>query len=243
MASNGSGRLGGRLALITGASRGIGAAVAKRYAAEGAHVILIARTVGGLEETDDAIKAAGGQATLVPVDLTQTDRLASLGPSLHERFGKLDIFVANAAMLGALSPVAYSDPKLWDKVMNLNFGVNYRLLQNLHPLLKLSDAGRALFVTDRVARGDMPFWGAYAVSKASLEKMALLYARDVAESTIRVALIDPGPTATKLRRAAYPGEPEGSQKQPDDVTDPFVTAAEPNFDQHGALLEAQPSLT
>jgi len=240
MPSDTTGQLAGRLALITGASRGIGAAVAKRYAAEGAHVILLARTVGGLEEVDDAIQANGGQATLVPVDLTDTDKVANLGPMLHQRFGKLDILVANAGLLGALSPVAHSDAKLWQKVIDLNLTTNYHLIQTLHPLLKLGPAGRALFVTSSVARRDKPYWGAYSISKAALEKMAALYASEVGETPIRVSIIDPGRTDTSMRHAAYPGEPEGTHPSPDSITDVFVEAARADFDRNGELLHAQP---
>ncbi|MEO1249055.1 MAG: SDR family NAD(P)-dependent oxidoreductase [Pseudomonadota bacterium] len=235
-----TGRLADRLALITGASRGIGAAVAKRFAAEGAHVILLARTVGGLEEVDDAIRADGGQATLVPVDLTDTQKVASLGPMLHERFGKLDVLVANAGFLGALSPVAHSDPKLWQKVFDLNLTANYHLIQTLHPLLKIGPAGRAIFVTSSVARRDKPFWGAYATSKAALEKMVSLYASEVGETPIRVAIIDPGRTDTAMRHAAYPGEPKGTHPAPESVAEIFVEAAEIDFDKNGAILQAQP---
>ncbi len=240
MADEQSGRLAGRLALITGASRGIGAAVARRFAAEGAHVILLARTVGGLEDVDDAIRAGGGQATLVPVDLTDTDKIASLGPMLHERFGKLDVLVANAGLLGALSPVAHSDPKLWQRVFDLNLTANYHLIQTLHPLLKVGPAGRAIFVTSSVARRDKPFWGAYAISKTALEKMASLYASEVAETPVKVSIIDPGRTDTAMRHAAYPGEPEGTHPAPETITDVFVEAAETAFDNNGAILQAQP---
>lgn len=233
------GRLAGRLALITGASRGIGAAVAKRFAAEGADLILVARTVGGLEEVDDAVQALGGHATLVPVDLRQRDKILALGPNLHERFGKLDVLVANAGMLGALSPVAHSDPKLWQQVIEVNLMANYWLIGTLHPLLRAGDAARALFVTCEAAHHSRPFWSGYAVSKAGLETLVATYAAEVAETPIRCSLIDPGSVETSLRRAAFPGEPAGTQVQPGEVTEVFVQAAEASFTENGACLHAQ----
>ena len=235
------GRLQGRIALITGASRGIGAAVAQRFAAEGAELILTARTTGGLEEVDDAVRAAGGQATLVPLDLREREKIVTLGPTLHERFGRLDILVANAGMLGALSPVAHSNPKLWSQVFEVNLLANYWLIGTLHPLLAQSTAGRALFVTSSVARQDRPFWSAYAVSKNALEKLVAIYSAEVAETPIRTSIIDPGPTDTAMRHAAYPGEPEGTHVSPDAVTEVFVQAAEASFSENGAYLKAQPN--
>ena len=177
-------RLEGRTALITGASRGIGASIAKAYAKEGAHVILLARTIGGLEEVDDQIKAQGGNATLMPIDLLKLDDLNNLGPTIAEHFGKLDIFVGNAGLLGSLGPVAMSDAKLWHKVFNVNVHANYQLIRTLDPLLRGSDAGRAIFVTSSVAQKVVPNWGAYAASKAALEQMVKTYATEVAHSPL-----------------------------------------------------------
>ncbi|MFN0043667.1 MAG: SDR family NAD(P)-dependent oxidoreductase, partial [Alphaproteobacteria bacterium] len=172
------GRLSGRLALVTGASRGLGAAIAGAFAAEGADLVLLARTVGGLEETDDAVRRAGGHATLVPLDLADSDALDRLGAALYARHGKLDILVGAAAMLGTLSPVAHADPKDWERVMAVNLTANFRLLRSMDPLLRASDAGRVIFVTDAVAAEARAYWSAYAVGKAALEAMARTYAHE-----------------------------------------------------------------
>ena len=233
-------RLSGRIALITGASRGIGAAVAKRFAAEGAHVILTARTVGGLEETDDAIQKATGQnATLVPLDLRQFDKIDQLGYSIFERFGKLDILVGNAGALEALGPVAQYDPKLWQRVMDVNVTANYRLIRSFDRLLRASDAGRAIFVTSGAASAPYPYWSPYGASKAALDMMVKTYAMEIAKSNLRVNLIDPGVVATKLRMQAFPGEDQNTLAQPDDVTERFVELAEPACTRHGEVVSAQ----
>ena len=223
------GALTDKVALITGASRGIGAAVAKRYAAEGAHVVLLARTVGGLEEVDDAIAAAGSHAgtTLVPADLADTERLDALGPALLEQFGRLDIFVANAAMLGGLSPIGHYDPKVWRAVFETNVHANWRLIRILDPLLARAEAGRAIFVTADVARTPKPFWSAYGAAKAALEAMAATWALEAANTGLKVNTIDPGPVATRLRAEAFPGEAIEALPAPDDVTDAFVALASP----------------
>src|SRR6185312_12231864 len=161
-----SGRLAGRLALVTGASRGIGAAVARRFAAEGAHVILLARTVGGLEELDDEIRAGGGTATLVPLDLRDFDKLDQMGASLYQRFGRLDVLVANAGVLGTLSPMGHFTPKIWAEVIDTNLTANWRLIRSLDPLLRLSESGRAIFTTCAAARDATPYWGAYVACRA-----------------------------------------------------------------------------
>src|SRR5215510_12239245 len=198
-----TGRLAGRLALITGASRGLGAAVAKRFAAEGARTVLIARTVGGLEEVDDAVRAGGGAATLVPLDLTDFDAIDRLGQSLYERFGRLDVFVGNAGILGTLSPVGHIRPTDWADVVNLNLTANWRLIRSLDPLLRASDAGRAIFVTADVARTARAYWGAYAASKAALETLVRVYADEIEQTKVRVNLIDPGKVRTALRKRAF----------------------------------------
>lgn len=228
-------KLIGRTALVTGASRGIGAAIAERFAAEGAHVILLARTVGGLEEVDDRICNAGhdGATTLVPVDLAETDRLDSLGPSLLERFGRLDIFVGNAAILGGLSPLGHADPDLWRRVFEINVHANWHLIRSLDPVLRQSQAGRAIFVTADVGQTPKPFWGAYAASKAALDAMAMTWALEAAHSGLKVNLIDPGPVATRLRTEAYPGEAPGTVPVAADITDSFVELASAEFDKTG----------
>jgi NAD(P)-dependent dehydrogenase (short-subunit alcohol dehydrogenase family) len=230
--------LSGRIALVTGASRGIGAAVARRFAAEGAHVILTARTVGGLEEVDDAIRADGGTATLVPLDLSDHARIDQLGQSIYDRFGRLDILVGNAGMLGSLGPVAHFDPKTWDRVMALNVTANYRLIRSMDPMLRASDAGRAIFVTSGLAREVMPYGGAYAVSKAALEMTVRLYASEVAKSNLRVNLLDPGVVRTKLRAQAFPGEDPNRHRPPEAITDAFVALASPSCIRHGEIVEA-----
>ncbi len=233
-------RLSGRIALVTGASRGIGAAVAKRFAAEGAHVILTARTVGGLEEVDDTIlKTTGRNATLVPLDLRDYDKIDQLGFSIYERFGKLDILVSNAGALEALGPIAQYDPKLWSRVMDLNVTANYRLIRSLDRLLRTSKSGRAIFVTSAAAKAPYPYWSPYGASKAALEMIVKTYAMEIAASPLRVNLIDPGVVATKLRTQAFPGEDPTSITQPDQITDRFVELAEAACALHGEIISAQ----
>lgn len=232
------GRLEGRIALITGASRGIGAAVARRFAAEGARLVLAARTVGGLEEIDDAVKAAGATATLVPVDLTQGDAIDQLGGAIHEKFGRLDVLVGNAGTLGVLSPVAHIEPKVWDNAMALNLTTNYRLIRSLDPLLRQSDAGRAIFVSSGAARSCRPYWGAYSVSKAGLEALVKTYAKETANTSVRANLINPGGQRTDMRAVAFPGEDPDSLPHPDERTDAFVDLAEASCDMNGELVAA-----
>ena len=230
--------LAGRVALVTGASRGIGAAVARRYAAEGAHVILVARTVGGLEETDDAVKAVGGSATLLPLDLADGALIDQIGPSLLERFGRLDIFVGNAASLGPLSPMGHVVAKDWDRVIAVNLTANWRLIRTLDPLLRRSEAGRAIFVTCAVTTAIFPYWGAYAASKVGLETLARTYAGEVTKTGLRVNLLDPGIVRSKLRAAAFPLEDPAKLRAPDDVTDQFVALAAADCTLHGEIVRA-----
>lgn len=233
-----SGRLAGRIALITGASRGIGAAVAKRFAAEGAHVILTARTTGGLEEVDDAIRTQGGQATLVPLDLLDGEKIDQLGAAIAQRFGRLDVLVGNAGRLGVLSPMSHIDPPLWDRVMAVNLTANWRLIRICEPLLKLSPAGRAIFVTSGASDGRHPYWGVYAVSKAALEAMAKTWAGELNKTNVKVNLINPGPVRTRMRAEAYPGEDPMKLKTPEEVTDAFVQLATENETRHGEIVTA-----
>jgi NAD(P)-dependent dehydrogenase (short-subunit alcohol dehydrogenase family) len=232
------GRLAGRLALITGASRGLGAAVAQRFAAEGAKLVLVARTVGGLEETDDAVRRAGSSATLVPLDLTDFDAIDRLGQSLHERFGRLDILVGNAGALGTLSPVGHITTRDWAAVVNLNLTASWRLLRSFDRLLRASDAGRAIFVTDALARAPKAYWGAYAATKAALETLVRVYADEVANTRIRVNLVDPGRLRTALRARAFPGEKPESLPAPESVAAAFVALAEAACARHGELIVA-----
>ena len=230
--------LTGRVAVITGASRGIGAAVARRFAAAGAHVVLVARTTGALEALDDEIRNAGGRATLIPLNLLDFDKVDTLGPALAERFGRCDILVANAGMLGTLGPLPHTDAKEWDRVIGLNLSANFRLVRTLDPLLRASDAGRAIFVTSGAAEGPRAYWGAYAVSKAGLEAMARSYAAENEKNNLRVNIIDPGRVRTKMRAAAYPGEDPQSVIPPEDVVDAFLALADPAMTAHGQRVKA-----
>jgi len=233
-----TGRLAGRVALITGASRGIGAEIAVAYAAEGAHVVLVARTVGGLEEVDDRVRSAGSSATLVPLDLRDGDGIDRLGHALYQRFSRVDVLVGNAGMLGPLSPLGHVTPKAWDEVLALNLTANWRLVRSLDPLLRRSDAGRAIFLTAEVTRSLPAYWGPYAVSKAGLEALVRTYAAETAKSPVRVNLIDPGPTRTRLRAQAFPGENPADLAAPAHVVDLLVRMAEPAYQGHGLRLAA-----
>ena len=232
-----TGRLNGRIALVTGASRGIGRAVALRFAEEGAHLILTARTVGGLEEVDDLVRGRGGNATLVPMDLTQVDEIDRLGAAIHQRFGRLDVLVANAAMLGVLSPVGHIEPLVWDETIRLNLTSNYRIIRSLDPLLRQSEAGRAIFVTSGAARGKA-FWGAYAATKAGLESLVKCYAKEMENTNIRVNLLSPGATRTGMRASAFPGENPKTLKMPRSIAGLFLELAETSCNRHGEILEA-----
>ncbi len=238
-----SGALEGRLALITGASRGIGAAVAERYAQEGADLILVARTAGGLEATDDRVRAHGRHATLVPLDLLEGEAIDRLGASMFERFGKLDILVGNAATLGPLSPMGHYDPKAWQRVIDLNLNANWRLIRSFDPLLRRSDAGRAIFVTSGVAQGGLAYWGAYAASKAALEAMVRTYAAELNKTKVVANLVDPGVVRTRLRAQAFPGEDPNKLPPPEAITDAFVELASPECRRNGERILARARAT
>jgi NAD(P)-dependent dehydrogenase (short-subunit alcohol dehydrogenase family) len=234
-----SGRLAGRIALVTGASRGIGRAVALRFAQEGAHIIAYARTQGGLEELDDEIfKQTGARATLVAEDLTKFEKIDQTGGALFQRWGKLDILVAAAGALGQLSPMPVYTPKMWDNVMAVNLTANWRLIRSLDPLLRQSDAGRAIFVTSSVAHEARMYWGPYAVSKAGLEQMVRAYAAEIAHTKLRVNLLDPGRVRTKMRAAAFPGEDANALPTPESITGTFVDLAAADCARHGELVKA-----
>ena len=228
--------LEGKIALITGASRGIGRAVALRYAQEGAHVILVARTVGALEEIDDEIKAIGGAATLVPMDLREFDKIDQMGQALYDRFGKIDILVGNAGVLGDMTPMAHLKVKMWNEVMDVNVTANWRLIRSIEPLLRQSDAGRAIFLSSGTTKGPRAFWAAYAVSKAALENMVQTWAMELGKTNIKTNLIDPGATRTRLRAQAYPGENPDTLKEPKVLTDLFVELALPTCDKQGEVV-------
>jgi NAD(P)-dependent dehydrogenase (short-subunit alcohol dehydrogenase family) len=234
------GRLAGRVALVTGASRGIGAAIARAYAKEGAELILTARTVGGLEEIDDEIRAISGKTSLlVPFDLKDFDNIDRLGAALYERFGRLDVLVGNAGALGTLSPLGHISPKEFQEVIDLNLTANWRLLRVMDPLLRQSAAGRAIFVTSGAARGPRAYWGTYAISKAALEMMVGIYAQEIQQTKVRANLIDPGRTRTRMRAKAYPGEDPQSLKAPDEIMEPFITLATATFTGNGEVVKAQ----
>ena len=227
------GRLAGRLALITGASRGLGAAAALAYAREGAHCVLVARTVGGLEEADDRIKALGGSATLVPLDVTDGPGIDRLGAALYERYGRLDVLLGNAGILGTLSPVGHIEPKIFEQVMAVNVTANWRLIRSLDPLLRRSDSGRAIFVTSDIARRVVAYWGAYAASKAALDMLVGIYAAEVAHTNVRVNLFNPGPIRTFMRREAFPGEDPAQQTPPEAHAESLIRLALPSCTMNG----------
>jgi NAD(P)-dependent dehydrogenase (short-subunit alcohol dehydrogenase family) len=229
-------RLKDRIALITGASRGIGRAVALRYAREGAHMLLLARTRKALEEVDDAIKAEGGTATLIPLNLAHGAKIDALGPNLYERFGRLDILIGNAAMLGRLSPLTHVPSEHWERVLAVNLTANWRLIRTLDPLLRRSDAGRAIFVTSGGAHDGEAYWAPYSVSKAALEALAKTYARETAGSSVKVNLIDPGEVATSLRAEAFPGDDPSTLRQPEELTEIFVKLALPETEPTGEIF-------
>jgi NAD(P)-dependent dehydrogenase (short-subunit alcohol dehydrogenase family) len=233
---NGGPRLNGKIALITGASRGIGAAVAERFAREGAHLILTGRTVGGLEETDDRVRAAGGSATLVPFDLREFIKIDELAAALYERYGRLDILVGNAGEFGNFSPLGHIDPALWSEVVDLNLTANWRLIRAMDPLLRAAEHGRALFVTSAIARDALPYYGPYAVSKAGLETMVRIYAGEVARTGVRVNLIDPGPLRTRLRARIFPGEDSTKLAPPESVADAFLELVAPECSRNGEIV-------
>ncbi|MEO1544687.1 MAG: SDR family NAD(P)-dependent oxidoreductase [Pseudomonadota bacterium] len=233
-------RLEGRTALITGASRGLGRAVAMAFAREGAHIIATARRVGALEDLDDAIKAEGLEgATLIPLDLTKSDRVDELGPALHQRFGHIDILVGNAGLLGPLSPLGHIKADIWEMIINVNLNANWRLIRTLDPLLKQSTAGRAVFVTSGAAQGKYAYWGPYAVSKAGLEALAKTYALEVQNEKIRCNLVNPGPLRTAMREKAFPGEDPLTVPLPEDMAGAFVELCSADCDLNGATVDGR----
>lgn len=236
------GRLAGRVALVTGASRGLGAAAALAYAREGAHCVLVARTVGGLEELDDRIQAVGGTATLVPLDVTDGPGIDRLGQALFDRFGRLDVLLGNAAILGTLSPMGHFEPKVFEQVMAVNVTANWRLIRSMDPLLRRSDAGRAIFVTSGASRRIIPYWGAYATSKAALDMMVGVYAAEVAHTQVRVNLFNPGPMRTFMRREAFPGEDEVNQIPPEAHDESLVRLAMPSCTMNGEWIAGDEAL-
>jgi NAD(P)-dependent dehydrogenase (short-subunit alcohol dehydrogenase family) len=229
--------LNGRIAVVTGASRGIGRAAALALAQAGAHVVALARTQGGLEELDDAIRAGGGTATLVPLDLKDFDALDRLGAAIHERWGKLDIFLGNAGILGELAPITHIDQPVWDAVMGINVTANWRLIRSLDPLLRASDAGRAIFLSSAAAHKCTAYWGPYSISKAALEALARTYAAETASTPVRVMLVNPGPLRTAMRHAAMPGEDPMTLRTPEDLSPHLVRLAAPDWTETGKIYD------
>jgi NAD(P)-dependent dehydrogenase (short-subunit alcohol dehydrogenase family) len=237
-----AGRMAGRVALVTGASRGLGAAAALAYAREGAHCILVARTVGGLEELDDKIKALGGTATLVPLDVTDGPGIDRLGLALYERFGRLDVLLGNAGILGTLSPVGHIEPEIFERVMAVNVTANWRLIRSLDPLLRRSDAGRAVFVTSGISRQVVPYWSAYAASKAALDMLVGTYAAEVAHTAVRANLYNPGPIRTVMRAQAFPGERPEQQTPPEAHAEGLIRLALPSCTLNGQWIAGDEAL-
>jgi NAD(P)-dependent dehydrogenase (short-subunit alcohol dehydrogenase family) len=229
--------LAGRIALITGASRGIGSATALALAKAGAHVVAVARTVGGLEELDDAIRNVGGAATLVPLDLKDYAGIDRLALALHERFKRLDVLVGNAGILGPLSPLGHVEATAWDDVMAVNVTANWRLIRAMDPLLRRSDAGRAVFLTSEIAALAVAYWGPYAASKAALEVLARTYAAETATTPVRVNLFAPGPLRTRMRAQAMPGEDPMTLETPDKAAEKIVELCLPSLQESGKLYD------
>jgi len=233
--------LEGRIALVTGASRGIGRAAAKALAAAGAHVILVARTVGGLEEADDEIKSLGGSATLVPLNVKDFDAIDRLGASIFERWGKLDALLGNAGQLGSLTPLSHLDPKVFQDLLDVNVTSNWRLIRSLDPLLRQSDAGRVLFVTSGAAQKHTAYWGGYGTTKAALESLALTYAAECALTNVKVNLVNPGPMRTAMRARAMPGEDPSTLPPPDAIAPLIVELLSPSCTRTGERISFQSS--
>jgi NAD(P)-dependent dehydrogenase (short-subunit alcohol dehydrogenase family) len=231
-----AGLLAGRVALVTGASRGIGAASAVELARHGAHVVITARTEGGLEETDDAIRAVGGAATLLPLDLEEGDAIDSIGPSLFERFKRLDVLVHAAGALGKLTPVGHIQPADWSAVLAVNVSAAWRLIRTCGPLLNVAPEGRAVFVTDAQAVAPRAYWGAYGATKAAMENLVLTWAAETRETRLRVNLFRPAPVATRLRKQAMPGEDAATLPRPSDVAPALAALCLPAEPRHGEVV-------
>jgi NAD(P)-dependent dehydrogenase (short-subunit alcohol dehydrogenase family) len=229
--------LASRIALVTGTSRGLGYSIAVALAKAGAHVVATARTTGGLEEVDDAIKAEGGTATLVPLDMKDTAGLFRLAAALDERYGKLDILIGNAALGGSSSPLDHYDPKEWGEVMAVNVTANWHLIRCMHPLLRKSDAARVLFLTSGAAANPRAFRGLYSASKGALEALARTYANETLNTSIRVNLFNPGPTRTRMRAAVMPGEDPMMLPTADEVAATLVPLCLPSFNETGKIYD------
>ncbi len=228
-------RLDGKIALVTGASRGLGREMALHLAREGAHIIATARTQGGLEELDDAIRAAGSSATLVPLDVRDYDGIDRLGAAIFERWKKLDIFVGNAGALGKITPLAHVDPKVWTESIEVNITSNYRFIRSLDPLLRSAEWARVVFVTSGLAFKCTPYWGAYSVGKAGLEAIMRTYANEMASTSVRTNCFSPGATRTKMRATAMPGEDPMTLPTPEEVSAQMVAMCLADFTDNGGV--------
>jgi NAD(P)-dependent dehydrogenase (short-subunit alcohol dehydrogenase family) len=226
-----------RIALVTGASRGIGYATALALARGGAHVVALARTIGGLEELDDAVRAAGGSATLTPLDIRDYPALYRLGAALNERYGRLDVLVGNAAIGAVPSPLDHIEPKAWDESLAINVTANWHLIRAMGPLLKLSDAGRAVFITSGAATSARAYRAPYSVSKAALDVLVRTYAEETSSTSVRVNLFNPGPTRTGMRTLVMPGEDPATLPAPDEVAAKIVDLCLPDFSATGKLYD------
>ena len=234
-------RFDGKVALVTGASRGIGRAIAKALALQGAHVVALARTKGGLEELDDELKALGAQISLLRLDLREGGQIDNLGPTLYERWQRLDIFVGNAGILGPLSPLGHISEADWTQTLNINVTANWRLLRTLDPILRLSPAGRVLFMTSNASRNCRAYWGPYSVSKAALEALAKTYAHEVQSTPVRVNLLNPGRMRTRMRAKAYPGEDENTVPPPEAIVPLALSLLTEETTANGECFDFDPS--
>ncbi len=226
-----------RIALITGASRGIGRAAALAFAEAGAHIVAVARTQGALEELDDAIRERGSTATLVPMDLKDMEGLDRLGAAIFERWGKLDVFLGNGAVLGPISPLGHVSPKAWDEVMTVNVTANWRLIRSLDPLLQASDAGRAILLSSGASWKRSAYWGPYSVSKAAIDALGSTYANENASTNVRVMMVNPGPLRTEMRAAALPGEDPMTLETPEDLAPWILKLALPEWSDTGKVFD------
>jgi NAD(P)-dependent dehydrogenase (short-subunit alcohol dehydrogenase family) len=231
--------LDGKIALVTGASRGIGYFTALELARAGAHVIACARTTGGLEELDDAIKAVGGSATLVPFDLADMNAIDGLGQAIFDRWGKLDVLVANAGILGVISPIGHVESKIFEKVMTLNVTATWRLIRSVEPLMIKSDAGRAVLLSSGAAHKCRPFWGPYSASKAAVEALARTWAGEQVRTALRVNSADPGATRTAMRAQAVPGEDPDTLPHPSEVARALMALVQPDLTETGKLYSVR----
>lgn len=229
--------LAGKIVLVTGASRGIGYFAAREIARRGAHVVALARTVGGLEELDDDIRALGGATTIVPLDLTDYDGIDRLGAALFERWGRLDGLVGNAGILGPVSPLPHVAPKDFERSLAVNVTANYRLIRSFDLLLRKAEAARAVFLSAGVVPAALPYWGPYAVTKSALEAMVKTYAAEMKSTPVRANIVDPGPLRTALRAQGFPGEKVETVRHPEVAAGPIADLLSPDYDQTGMRID------